>query len=58
MFAIKEFCKKNERWIVLGILFLSLPLLIPLLSTITEIIFTAGTYIGSLIRSISEGKIC
>jgi hypothetical protein len=46
---------KNKKIIVITLLTL---LCLPLITTLVEIIFTYGTYVGGHARSLIEGKIC
>lgn len=48
----------NKKIIILLVVIITLPFMMDLLSLIVEIIFNAGTYVGTFIRKISESKIC
>lgn len=50
--------KKNKNIFFSLILLLFLPIIIPLLSTIIEILFNLGVHLGTLARCVNEGICC
>lgn len=56
--SVLEYVKKNKKNIIIITILLLTPFILPLLTTLIEIIYHCGTYIGTFVRSISAGKIC
>ncbi|MDD2377959.1 MAG: hypothetical protein PHD10_04005 [Bacilli bacterium] len=56
--SILEYTKKHRKYIILVAIVLLSPFIIPLLTTLIEILYTYGTYVGSFIRAIKEGVNC
>lgn len=48
----------KNRFFLLGIGFLSLPIIVPVISSISNVIFTLGVELGTNIRYILEGFSC
>lgn len=55
---VLDYIKKNKKNIIAITILLLTPFILPLLTTLIEIIYHYGTYVGTFIRSISTGGIC
>ncbi|MDD2434866.1 MAG: hypothetical protein PHO63_01275 [Bacilli bacterium] len=56
--SILEYTKKHRKMIILVTVILLSPFIIPLVTTLIEMLYIYGTYIGTFIRTIKEGVIC
>ncbi len=56
--SILEYFKKNRKNIIVITVLLLSPFILPLVTTLIEIIYNYGTYVGTFVRSISAGIIC
>ncbi|MGE5456199.1 MAG: hypothetical protein ACM3O4_03755 [Ignavibacteriales bacterium] len=56
--SILDYIKKNKKNIITITVIMLTPFILPLLTTLIEIIYHYGTYVGTFARSISTGNGC
>jgi hypothetical protein len=55
---MSDILRNNYKFILGVTILIMIPLIIPMFNTIVEIIFSLGSYTGTVARKIVENKIC